>query len=235
MGLELRAQSRRLQSSAVYSPVTALVSSRDSNRFMSPARFHVLRLLGLLAVAVALGWASSAWADDYSDVNTLLRSGKIAEALARADQYLASKPRDPQMRFLKGVILSEAGRTAEAIETYTQLNQEYPELPEPYNNLAVLYAAQSQFDKARTALEQALRANPSYGTAYENLGDVYAKLASLSYGKAQQLEPSNTSVAPKLVLIRQLFAPTGPPQTTTGAATPATGAASGARPVSPGS
>ncbi len=202
---------------------------------MSPARLHVLRLLGLLTLAAALGWTSSAWADDYSDVNSLLRSGKTLEALARADQYLAAKPRDPQMRFLKGVILTEAGRTAEAIETYTQLNQEYPELPEPYNNLAVLYAAQSQFDKARTALEQALRANPSYATAYENLGDVYAKLASISYSKAQQLEPSNTSVPPKLALIRQLFVPAGPAQTPTGAATPAAGAASGIRPASPGS
>ncbi|HMA08828.1 MAG TPA: tetratricopeptide repeat protein [Ramlibacter sp.] len=191
--------------------------------------------MGLLTLAAALGWASSAWADDYSDVNSLLRSDKTAEALARADQYLAGKPRDPQMRFLKGVILTQAGRTAEAIKTYVQLNQDYPELPEPYNNLAVLYAAQSQFDQARTALEQALRANPSYATAYENLGDVYAKLASLSYSKAQQLEPANTGVPPKLLVIRQLFAPAGPAPTTTGAATPAAGAASGIRPVSPGS
>jgi tetratricopeptide (TPR) repeat protein len=202
---------------------------------MSPARLHVLQLLGLLTLAAALGGASNARADDYGDVNGLLRSGKTAEALARADQYLASKPRDPQMRFLKGVILTEAGRTAEAIETYSALNQEYPELPEPYNNLAVLYAAQSQFDKARTALEQALRANPGYATAHENLGDVYAKLASLSYSQAQKLEPSNTSVPPKLALIRQLFAPAGPAQTSTGAATPAAGAASGIRPASPGS
>jgi tetratricopeptide (TPR) repeat protein len=202
---------------------------------MSPARLHVLRLLGLLTLAAALGGASNAWADDYSDVNSLLRSGKTAEALARADQYLASKPRDPQMRFLKGVILTEAGRTAEAIETYSALTQEYPELPEPYNNLAVLYAAQSQFDKARTALEQALRANPGYATAHENLGDVYAKLASLSYSQAQKLEPANTSVPPKLALIRQLFAPAGPAQATTGVATPAAGAASGIRPASPGS
>jgi Flp pilus assembly protein TadD len=200
---------------------------------MYPARLSVLRLLGLLTLAAALGWASSARADDYGDVNGLLRSGKIAEALARADQYLAARPRDPQMRFLKGVILTEAGRTAEAIETYSALNQEYPELPEPYNNLAVLYAALSQFDKARTALEQALRANPSYATAHENLGDVYAKLASLSYSKAQQLEPSNTSVPPKLALIRQLSAPDNPARTPSGAMTPASGAASGSRPPSP--
>ena len=213
---------------------------------MPPARLLVLRLLGLLTLAAALGWAPAVRADDYGDVNALLRSGKLTEALARADQYLAAKPRDPQMRFLKGVILTEAGRTAEAIETYSALNQDYPELPEPYNNLAVLYAGQSQFDKARMALEMAVRANPGYAIAHENLGDVYAKLASLSYSKAQQLDPANTSVQPKLALIRQLFAPADKSRTQSPAAAPATaaspapagassGAAPGNRPAGPGS
>lgn len=164
-----------------------------------------VRLLALVAALTA----SPAWADDYSDVNQLLRSGKHSEALAKADQYLAAKPRDPQMRFLKGVIQTEAGRPADAISTFNKLTEDYPELPEPYNNLAVLYAGQSQFDKARAALEMAIRTNPSYATAHENLGDVYAKLASLAYSKALQLDAGNTGVQPKLALIRELFAPTG--------------------------
>jgi tetratricopeptide (TPR) repeat protein len=163
-----------------------------------------LRLLALTAALIA----SVAWADDYGDVNQLLRSGKHSEALAKADQYLAAKPRDPQMRFLKGVIQTESGKPADAIATFNKLTEDYPELPEPYNNLAVLYAGQSQFDKARAALEMAIRTNPSYATAHENLGDVYAKLASQAYSKALQLDASNTGVQPKLALIRELFAPT---------------------------
>ena len=124
----------------------------------------------------------------------LLRQGKPAEALAKADAYIAGKPRDPQMRFLRGVILTEQGKQADAIAAFTQLTQDFPELPEPYNNLAALYAAQSQFDKARAALEMAIKLNPSYATAHENLGDVYARLAAQSYGRAQQLEAGNTSV-----------------------------------------
>ena len=164
------------------------------------------KTLRLLAVAAAL-LATSAWADDYSDVNQLLRAGKLPEALAKADQYLVGKPRDPQMRFLRGVIQTEAGRPADAISTFNKLTEDYPELPEPYNNLAVLYAGQSQFDKARAALEMAIRTNPSYATAHENLGDVYAKLASQAYSKALQLDAGNTGVQPKLALIRELFAP----------------------------
>jgi Flp pilus assembly protein TadD len=171
---------------------------------LSPS--SLLRFLSVLLLAFA---AAAVHADDYSDVNALLRQGKAAEALAKADAYIAGKPRDPQMRFLRGVILTEQGKQAEAVTTFTQLTQDFPELPEPYNNLAALYASQSQFDKARAALEMAIKLNPSYATAHENLGDIYARLAGQSYGRAQQLEASNTTVAPKIALIRQLFSTPG--------------------------
>jgi tetratricopeptide (TPR) repeat protein len=173
------------------------------------ARSAVASRLRCLVVALAVGLGTSmAWAqtEDYAEVNRLLRGGQLAEALAKADQYLVGKARDPQMRFLRGVILTESGKTQDAIATFSKLTEDYPELPEPYNNLAVLYAGQSQFDKARAALEMAIRTNPSYATAHENLGDVYAKLASQAYSKALQLDGTNPAVAPKLSLIRNLFA-----------------------------
>lgn len=175
---------------------------------MKHARPPVFQFLRLLTLATTLMF-SVAYADDYADVAQLVRSGKLPEALTKADQYLASKPKDPQMRFLKGVIQRDSGKTSDAIASFTRLTEDYPELPEPYNNLAVLYAGQGQFDKARTALEMAIRTNPSYATAHENLGDVYAKLASQAYSKALQLDTTNPAVAPKLALIRELFSPTG--------------------------
>lgn len=175
---------------------------------MTHSRLAVLSPLRLLTLAVAMMF-SAAHADEYADVAQLVRGGKLPEALSKADQYLVSKPRDPQMRFLKGVIQRDSGKTNDAIATFSRLTEDYPELPEPYNNLAVLYAGQSQFDKARTALEMAIRTNPSYATAHENLGDVYAKLASQAYNKALQLDAANAGVPPKLALIRELFSPTG--------------------------
>ena len=175
---------------------------------MKYERHSIVRPLRLLALVAAI-FVGYAHADEYSDVTQLVRSGKLAEAMAKADQYLANKPKDPQMRFLKGVIQRDSGKTADAIGTFTRLTEDYPELPEPYNNLAVLYAGQSQFDKARTALEMAIRTNPSYATAHENLGDVYAKLASQAYNKALQLDGTNAAVAPKLALIRELFSAGG--------------------------
>ncbi len=166
-----------------------------------PNIFTALRLLTLLAA----GAAAPAHADDYGDVSQLLRNGKLVEATAKADAYLAAKPRDPQMRFLKGVIQGKAGQQADAISTFIRLNEDYPELPEPYNNLAVIYAGQGQLDKARAALEMAIRTKPDYATAHENLGDIYARLASQAFEKALQLDRGNASVAPKLNLLRAVL------------------------------
>jgi len=174
--------------------------------------------MGVLVLLFALG---TAHADEYADVNALLRQGQADAALSKADAYIAGKPRDPQMRFLRGVILTQQGKQVDATQAFVQLTQEFPELPEPYNNLAALYAAQNQFDKARDALEMAIRLNPSYATAHENLGDVYVRLAAQSYARAQQLQPGAASVAPKLAATRKVLA--APP--------PAGGGATGASPA----
>ncbi|MDT7515786.1 L,D-transpeptidase Cds6 family protein [Rhodoferax mekongensis] len=201
---------------------------------MKHAPTKVFTAIRWIALAATLSFGV-AHADDYADVAQLVRNGKLAEAMTKADQFLVSKPRDPQMRFLKGVIQRDSGKTSEAIATFTRLTEDYPELPEPYNNLAVLYAGQSQYDKARTALEMAIRTNPSYTTAHENLGDVYAKLASQAYGKALQLDSSNAAVGPKLALIRELFNPAAAKgqRPTTAASLPATPAATGNVPSAP--
>ncbi|MDF2463527.1 MAG: tetratricopeptide repeat protein [Ramlibacter sp.] len=175
----------------------------------------------MLVVATTFVMATSALATDQATVSQLLRSGKLAEAMSAADQFLAAKPRDLQMRFLRGVILAESGRNSDAIAVFVKLIEDFPDLPEPYNNLAVLYAAQGQHEKARGVLEAAIRTNPSYATAHANLGDVYARLASQAYSKALQLDASQTDVQPKLALIKELFAPTaGKSATQMAAATP---------------
>src|SRR5574343_2048806 len=129
--------------------------------------------------------------------------------MEKVDAYLSSRPKDAQGRFLKGLIFTEMNKPAEAIAVFTKLSEDYPELPEPYNNLAVLYAQQKQYDKARTALEMAIRNHPYYAIAYENLGDVYAKLASQAYDKALQLDCSNSATQNKLALIRDLISTSG--------------------------
>ena len=149
--------------------------------------------------------ASPARADELQDIDRLLKQGHHAQALERVNQYLVQKPRDAKGRFIKGLILAEQNKVAEAIEVFTALARDYPELPEPYNNLAVLYATQGQYEKARQQLEMSIRTHPSYATAYENLGDVYTKLASQAYDKALQFDSSNSAAKNKLSLIRDLI------------------------------
>ncbi|WP_028605764.1 tetratricopeptide repeat protein [Ottowia thiooxydans] len=144
----------------------------------------------------ALG--SQAWADEYTEVNRLLNAGQTSEALARADKYIAANPRDPQMRFVRSQVLQKSGRSGDAEAVLTQLTQDYPELAEPWNNLAVLHAGRGELEKARAALEIAVRQDPNYATALENLGDVQARLASQSYEKARKLNGDNPRLGPKI-------------------------------------
>ncbi|WP_041656251.1 nuclear transport factor 2 family protein [Azoarcus sp. KH32C] len=161
--------------------------------------------LALTALVLALGSNPSAHAaDTLSQVQSLVNQGQHSQALAMADRLLAANAKDPQTRFLKGIALTELNRPDEAISVFQKLTEDFPELPEPYNNLAVLYAQQRQYDKARAALEMAIRTHPSYATAHENLGDVYARLASQAYDKALQLDSANAAAQSKLALIREI-------------------------------
>jgi len=170
------------------------------------------RFSRVLPIAILLAWipaaAAQAAAPNVQDANQTFRKGNNAAALEKVNAFLVANPKDAQGRFLKGLILTELNRQNEAIKVFTDLTEDYPELPEPYNNLAVLYAAQAQFDRAKNSLEMAIRTHPSYATAHENLGDIYAKMASQSYDKALQLDKSNTSALTKLAMIRDLFSPT---------------------------
>ena len=168
------------------------------SRFNRPA----MLLSGVLLLCNGL----PAHADDIEDASQLFKQGQRSEALAKVNDYLAEKPKDAQARFLKGLILTEQGKTTEAIKIFTALTDDYPDLPEPYNNLAVLYAGQGQYDKAKQLLEMAISTHPSYATAHENLGDIYAKMASQAYDRALQLDHGNTATKTKLAMIQNLFA-----------------------------
>ncbi|HQT00388.1 MAG: hypothetical protein B7Y26_07190 [Hydrogenophilales bacterium 16-64-46] len=161
------------------------------------------RFFAAVALCLAVS-AASAQSNEVQDINLQFRKGDLAGALARANTFLAKNPKDAQVRFLKGLILADLGKTNDAIALFTGLTEDYPELPEPYNNLAVLYASQSKYEAAKNALEQAIRTHPSYATAHENLGDIYAKMASIAYDKALALDSKNTAAQTKLALIQDI-------------------------------
>ena len=163
------------------------------------------------AISLVLGFNDVVFSqgDDLAQANQLHKQGQLERALDRINAYLSGRPKDARGRFLKGVILTEQKKPGEAIKVFTELTSDYPELPEPYNNLAVIYAAQGEYVKARAALEGAIRVHPSYAAAHENLGDIYAQMAAQAYDKAAKLDRNNKTAPIKLNLVKELFSKSG--------------------------
>lgn len=166
-------------------------------------RWSRWRTAGLALAALTFASASLA-STAVTEVNQLMAQGKLTEAAALAQAHLSRNGDDVHMRFLQGVIAAEQQKYDLAIEIFSALTRDFPSLPEPYNNLAVLYATQGQMQKAAQTLEQATHVNPSYATAYENLGDLYARMAGNAYAQALQRDSNRKDVQPKLALIQQI-------------------------------
>lgn len=163
---------------------------------------RTLLLCGLMALYLP-GWAQGELRTagervDHETVQQLMRQARNAEALAEAEQFLREHPRDPQMLFMRARLLADLKRTDEALDQLNALIQQYPELPEPYNNLGVIQAARGHLDQAREAFEMTLRNNPNHDIALENLGDVLLRQARLAYEKSLKLNPASRSLPRKL-------------------------------------
>jgi len=197
----------------------------------------LLKLSGVASLVLLFSAGYCLAADDIRASYEALKQGHPDQALNKVSEFLSTHPKDAQARLLKGVVLVELGKTAEAIQVFTAMTEEMPELPEPYNNLAVIYASQGDYEKARTLLELALHTHPSYGTAHENLADVYAKIATKSYEKALQNDKL-ASPKPKLIMLKSLSAPrsllaaNSPALTKSGIAAPEAATANGSTPSS---
>lgn len=141
---------------------------------------------------------------EAAEIADLMRAGKSAQALKRADAFLEARPRDLQVRFLRAIVLIDEGRSEEATPVLERLTEEFPELPEPYNNLAVLAASKGGLERAERLLQQSLSAQPNYITAQENLGDLYAAMSAAAFERAARLDPSSAALKTKLALARDL-------------------------------
>ena len=159
-------------------------------------------LIAVLLLAFAFSNHSLA---DISNLNKLIEEKKYSEAKRVVEDLLDSDKENPQLLFINGVLLSELGEIDQAINVFISLTKSHPALPEPYNNLAVLYAQSGNFDLAKIALEKSIKTHPSYATAHVNLGDLYTRMASESYNQALQIDKSNKNAKTKLSLIKKLF------------------------------
>jgi len=158
--------------------------------------FSVFILSSVLVASVAA---------DNEEIQRMIQQGSFEKALVLAEEQLSVNPDEIQTLFLKGLILARMDRLKESEAVFIGLTEKHPELPEPYNNLAVVYAASGDYDKAEEALRQAINTHPSYATAHENLGDIYAKMASQAYNNALKLDSDNQETREKLSMISDLI------------------------------
>ncbi|MER1966109.1 hypothetical protein [Castellaniella sp. GW247-6E4] len=126
-----------------------------------------------------------------SHIAAMLDAGRAEAALdlirKRQEQRenAGSLGTDVQLMYLHGRALAALGHHAEAIGVWRQMTVDFPELPEPWNALAIEYARQGQLDLAREALLTALVVNPDFAPALENLGHVDTRLAQRAFARAR--------------------------------------------------
>ncbi|MDA9210857.1 tetratricopeptide repeat protein [Methylophilaceae bacterium] len=142
---------------------------------------------------------------NLEQIKILLKNGKYSRAEILVNKSIEDNLNNPELLFYKGIIETNIGKNNQAIDTFRNLTEKFPELPEPFNNLAVLYAEKGQFILAKEILEQAIKTNPSYLTAHINLGDIFTKMASEAYNNALEIDESNNIAITKLSMITQLF------------------------------
>jgi Flp pilus assembly protein TadD len=209
-------------------------------------RIAALAAMAVFGVALAVlpatpshAQTTQATRDETPQADASIAAQNWNAALSELDARIASNPRDAQAKFKRGTVLAHLHRDSDAIEQFVELTQAYPELPEPYNNLAALYAKAGRYDEARVALETAVKANPGYGLAYENLGDLYLRMSAEAYKRAQRLGATSGATTARLADIERIVAPrAGKKSATHGAATRAaapTVAAPEAPPLTTGS
>ncbi|HEX7936483.1 MAG TPA: tetratricopeptide repeat protein [Paraburkholderia sp.] len=215
----MKPSSGRARSAATLVATAFSGPSRGSSRDLARAftlRVTVALALGILPGAAAFAQKAPtmpqgpATRDNTPAIDASIAQKDWQASLTQLDARIASNPHDAQAKFKRATVLAHLNRYDEAINAFTELTQLYPELPEPYNNLAALYAKRGRYAEARAALETATKVNPGYGLAYENLGDLYLRMANEAYRRAQTLGTANATTAQRIADIQKIVSPQKP-------------------------
>ena len=162
--------------------------------------FKVVQRMFIRVFPVLLCWFSPfALADANADIESLIQNKQWAQAQRLVQSEIdrkTSTTQSPQLRLMQSQIMAGLGQNQDAIKTLQLLIQEFPELPEPYNNLGVLLAAQGQYESAADAFLTAIQARPNYKVAFQNLGDLYTAMAQQAFAKANSLSQDGKMLPP---------------------------------------
>lgn len=144
-------------------------------------------------------------ASELLQIQALRDSGDHVRASGLIDRYLSDNPQDPNGWLIYGVSLMDRGKLQAAEDVFSKLTLIYPDVPEPYNNLAAISARRGDSAKAIDLLLQAFSTHPSYAQVQLNLKAVYASLAAQVNNRIHDLEVSDSLVRPNLGAIDQVY------------------------------
>jgi colicin import membrane protein len=160
------------------------------------------RLIAAFAVAAVLACAAAEKSDQSAVAGSRRASifdhGAVQLRVRPPHEIGAGSASDALTLFVTARALAGQDKVNDAIEIYRSLTQMHPGLPEPFNNLGLLHLFQGRYENAELAFLEALRIDPRYGEAQENLGDVHARMALRAYDAAVRLEPDGRVAREKI-------------------------------------
>src|SRR5690606_23793030 len=116
---------------------------------------------------------------------SLHQAGRLDEALPAYHRFLDENPDNPAALQLLGLLHSQRGEYAAAIEYMRASLTLFPEQPEVANNLGNALSRNGQVEEAISSYAEAVRLQPRYRDAWRNLG-----LAQSSAGRYDDAEAS---------------------------------------------
>lgn len=160
----------------------------------------------LILIIIVLFAAPAFPAPTITDLKLLVDQKKFPAAARTGQQLLKDLPGDFNLQFLTAYALQMNRQPKAAAKLYQSLIETHPELPEPRNNLAMIYLAEGDYDQASQLLVDAIYTHNSYATAYQNLSLIYTSIASEAYRRAvsESNEPSKFAQNIELAALSQL-------------------------------
>jgi predicted O-linked N-acetylglucosamine transferase (SPINDLY family) len=108
---------------------------------------------------------------------------------------ISLNPRQASYHCNLGVMLSDAGKSDEAVEAYKKTLALQPDNFSAMNNLANIIRSRGQFDEAISLYKKAVALNPNYAEAYNNMGNALREKGDMAsavgmYQKSVSLNPN---------------------------------------------
>ncbi len=138
----------------------------------------------IVFILFSLSCSSAFSASSVEDIKLLIDGENYAEAAEIGEQLLIKHPGHARIQFLTAFAYQKTQKNWKAAYHYKKLILQHPELPEPRNNLAMIFIADGDYEKASQLLVDAINTHKSYAIAYQNLNQIYASMASEAYKQA---------------------------------------------------